>query len=151
VLNAGLEIAAGGLLGNELSRIISQATAPAFLLGAMAGLISVLVGRLNRIVDRGNALIAIADDDPVRGGLKAEIPLLKRRAKLISKAIEFAVTSGVFTTCLVLVAFGSAFLGARHEYGAAILFMLAMGSFGVALVYLWAEVRISLRELEVFP
>ena len=142
-------MATSGILVDELSKIISQATAPAFLLGAMAGLVSVLMGRLNRIVDRGSALLAIRDDDPVSGHLKAEIPLLKRRARLIGKAIEFAVISGVFTTCLVLVAFGSAFLGARYAYGAAVLFMLAMGFFGVALVYLLFEVRIALRELGV--
>lgn len=144
-----LEVATSGILVDELSKIISQATAPAFLLGAMAGFVSVLLGRLNRILDRGGALIAIRDDDPVTGHLKAEIPLLNRHARLISKAIEFAVISGVFTTCLVLVAFGSAFLGARYAYGAAVLFMLAVGFFGVALVYLWVEVKVALRELEV--
>ena len=131
-------------LAEQLSQIISQATAPAFLLGAMAGLISVLVGRLNRIVDRSNALAAGPNEDPARG------QLLERRAKLVNKAIEFAVISGIFTTLLVLIAFASAFLGVGHAYGAAFLFMLALGSFGVSLIYLWLEVRISVSQLDFY-
>jgi len=137
-------------LAEQLSQIISQATAPAFLLGAMAGLISVLVGRLNRIIDRTNALTAVPNEDPARGHLRMDIPRLERRAKLVNKAIEFAVISGIFTTLLVLIAFASAFLGVGHAYGAAVLFMLALGSFGVSLIYLWAEVRISLSQLDFY-
>jgi hypothetical protein len=137
-------------LAEQLSQIISQATAPAFLLGAMAGLISVLVGRLNRIIDRTNALTAVPNEDPARGHLRTDIPRLERRAKLVNKAIEFAVISGIFTTLLVLIAFASAFLGVGHAYGAAVLFMLALGSFGVSLIYLWAEVRISLSQLDFY-
>jgi hypothetical protein len=137
-------------LAEQLSAIISQATAPAFLLGAMAGLISVLVGRLNRIIDRTNALTAVPSEDAARGHLKMDIPRLERRAKLVNKAIEFAVISGIFTTLLVLIAFASAFLGIGHAYGAAFLFMLALGSFGVSLIYLWLEVRISVSQVDFY-
>jgi hypothetical protein len=143
-------MATPGMLVEELSQIISQATAPAFLLGAMAGLIAVLIGRLNRIADRAAALIDVADDDPSRGRLKADLPRLKLRAKLISRAIEFAVASGVCTTFLVLVAFASAFLGSNHAYGAAILFMLAMGFFATSLIFFWIEVRIALKEIDFY-
>lgn len=47
----------------QLSQIIAQITAPAFLLGAVAAFVSVLIVRMNRIVDRTQALNAIADDD----------------------------------------------------------------------------------------
>jgi hypothetical protein len=143
-------MATSGILVEQLSQIISQATAPAFLLGAVAGFLSVLIGRSNRIVDRSNILTAIEDDDPVRARMKTDIPRLKRRARPINKAIEFAVVSGVFTTCLVVVAFASAFLGFSHAYGAAVLFVLALGFFSVSLIYLWREVRISLSDLEFY-
>ena len=141
---------AATILADELSKIISQATAPAFLLGAMAGLISVLVGRLNRIVDRAGSLTATPSEDPATKHLRMDIPRLERRAKLINRAIEFAVISGIFTTMLVLIAFASAFLGVGHAYGAAVLFMLALGSFGISLVYLWLEVRISISQFDSF-
>lgn len=136
------------ILVAELSRIISQSTGPAFLLGAMVGLVSLLIVRLNRIVDRCNALTAIADSDPARAPLKATIPSLRHRAQLMIKAIQFAVASGVLTTLLVIISFGSAFLGYSYAYGAAVLFMLALSIFIVSLVYLWTEVRMALSDFD---
>jgi hypothetical protein len=46
---------------SQLSQVISQAAAPAFLLGALAAFIAVLISRFNRIVDRTIVLNAIAD------------------------------------------------------------------------------------------
>jgi hypothetical protein len=148
--DSGFDMAASGILVAELSRIISQSTGPAFLLGAMVGLVSLLIARLNRIVDRCNALTAIEDEDPAKGRLKTEIPRLKRRAQLVTKAIEFAVVSGVFTTCLVIVSFASAFLGVNHVYGAAVLFMLALSLFVVSLIYLGAEVRMAVSDFDYY-
>jgi hypothetical protein len=37
---------------SQLSHVISQAAAPAFLLGALAAFIAVLISRLNRVIDR---------------------------------------------------------------------------------------------------
>lgn len=135
---------------DQISRVISQATAPAFLLGAVAAFISVLITRMNRLADRSNALIAIADDDSRSAHLKAVLPRLSRRAKLMNRAIEFAVISGIFTTGLVILAFVSAFLKFRHEYGAGLMFTLALMSFAASLITLWREVRASLKDLEYY-
>jgi len=139
-----------GLQVDQLSLVISQATAPAFLLGAVAAFVAVLIGRLNRIVDRNTILATIKNDDPAQGWLKAAIPRLKRRARLMNRAIEFAVISGIFTTLLVIVAFASAALGLNQAYGAAILFVLALSFFATALIYLWVEVRIAVSDLDYF-
>ena len=141
---------ATAFLAEEFHQVITQATAPAFLLGAVAGFLSVLIGRSNRIVDRSNLLNAIEDEDPARAHLKADIPRLRRRAALVNRAIECVVVSGVFTTCLVIVAFASPVLGLSHVYGASVLFVLAMGSFAVGLVYLLVEVRIALSDLDYY-
>jgi hypothetical protein len=50
----------------QLSQVIGQVTAPSFLLGAVAAFISVLIARMNRIIDRSQALNAISDDDVSR-------------------------------------------------------------------------------------
>jgi hypothetical protein len=141
---------ANDILVDQLSLVISHSTAPAFLLGAVAAFVSVLISRLNRIVDRCNVLTTIKDEDAERGRLKSDIPRLKRRAKLMNRAIEFAVVSGIFTTLLVLVAFGSAFIQFRHEYGAAVLFIFALSFFTGSLINLWLEVRIALNELDYY-
>jgi len=46
----------------QLSQVIVQVTAPSFLLGAVAAFISVLIARMNRIIDRSQALNAISDE-----------------------------------------------------------------------------------------
>jgi hypothetical protein len=99
----------------HLSEVIAHATAPAFLLGAVSGFVAVLMGRMNGIIDRIRSINAIADDDAARADLKADLPRLKRRAKLVNEAIFLAVGSAICTTLLVISAFVSAFLGLRHE------------------------------------
>jgi hypothetical protein len=138
------------MLAAHLSEVISHATAPTFLLGAVAAFISVLIGRMTGIIDRSRTLNAIRDEDAERAHLKADIPRLVRRAKLMNDAIYFAVGSGLATACLVILAFASALVGFRHEPGAALLFMVALGLFTASLVNLAREVRIALTDLDYF-
>jgi hypothetical protein len=131
---------------DHLSQIISHALAPAFLLGAVAAFVSILIGRMNGIIDRVRNLNLIADDEAPRARLKADIPRLKRRARLLNAAIRFALASGISTTLLVVLAFGGAFVGLRHEPIAGVLFMVALGLLGAALFTFAREVWIGLSE-----
>jgi hypothetical protein len=135
-----------GFLVAELSRIISQATAPAFLLAAMAAFISVLIGRLNRIVDRDIDLAVAKNGAPI-AHLTANIPSLKRRVKLLCRALEYAVVAAIFITLLVIVAFAGAAIGLHEVYGAALMFVLALSFFSASLICLWLEIRIAVQDL----
>ena len=132
----------------QLSQVIAHATAPSFLLGAVSGFVAVLMGRMNGIIDRIRALNAIADNDQSRSYLKEDLPRLKRRAKLMNDAIYLAVGSAICTTLLVILAFASALFGMRHEPGAAVMFMLALGLMGASLLTLAREVRIALTDYD---
>jgi hypothetical protein len=132
----------------QLSQVIAQATAPSFLLGAVAAFISVLIARMNRIIDRSQALNAISDDDVSRASLKADIPRLKRRARVLNRAILYATVSGIATSLLVIMAFVCAFFNLQHEYGVAVLFVVALGFFTMALIALAREGRIALSEMD---
>jgi Protein of unknown function (DUF2721) len=133
---------------SQLSQVISQAAAPAFLLGALAAFIAVLIGRLNRIIDRTIVLNAIADDDAIKSRLKADIPRLLRRSAIINRAIFWAVISSIAITSLVIVAFISAFFHIQHERGVAVLFMVSLSAFTVALIDFAREVRVALSEFD---
>ena len=133
---------------SHLSQVISHALAPAFLLGAVAGFVSILVGRINGIIDRVRTLNMIGDGDSPRSCLKSDIPRLKRRARLLNAAIRLALASGISTTLLVVLAFASAFLGLRHEPVAGALFMLALGLLGAALFTFAREVWVGLNEFD---
>jgi hypothetical protein len=101
---------------------------------------------MNRIIDRSQALNAIADEDKTRGLLKSDIPRLKRRALLLNKAILYSTISAIVTSALIIVAFMSAYFKMAHEYGVAIFFIGALGFFTAALVNLAREVTIALNE-----
>ena len=133
---------------SQLSQVISQAAAPAFLLGALAAFIAVLISRFNRIVDRTIVLNAIADNDATKSRLKADLPRLMRRAAVINRAIFWAVIGSITITLMVIVAFVSAFFQIQHERGVAVLFIISLGAFVVSLVDFAREVRIALSEFD---
>jgi cytochrome c biogenesis protein CcdA len=133
---------------SELSQVITQAIAPAFLLGALAAFISVLTLRMNRVVDRSQMLNAIDDADKARARLKADLPRMRRRSVLLNNATLFATMSAIFATLLVMVAFVSAFFNIEHERGIAVLFVVTLGFFAAALVNFARETRIALQEFD---
>ena len=133
---------------NQLSQVISQAAAPAFLLGALAAFIAVLISRLNRIIDRTIFLNGIPADDAAKSRLKADLPRLMRRAAMMNRAIFWAVIGSIAVTVLVIVAFASAFFEVRHERGVALLFMISLGAFTISLIDFAREVRIALSEFD---
>jgi len=132
----------------QLSQVIAQVTAPSFLLGAVAAFTSVLIARMNRIIDRSQALNAIGDDEIARAHLKDDIPRLKLRAALLNRAILFSIFSAIITSMLVIVAFISAYLSVAHEYGVGLLFIFALAFFTASLVNLARETRIALHEMD---
>ena len=132
----------------QLSHVISQSAAPAFLLGALGAFIAILISRLNRIVDRTVILNGIPDDDTARCRLKADLPRLIRRAAIMNRAIFWAVIASISVTLLVIVAFVTAFLQIQHERGVAIFFMVSLGAFTISLVDFAREVRIALSEYD---
>ena len=130
----------------QLSRVMEQATAPAFILGAVAGFISILLGRMTSVIDRIRNLNEIAEGDTVRAYLKSDIPRLRRRAQLLNSATHLALVSGMCTALLLVVGFGSAFFRVQHVYGAGILFFIAVILLGASLFRFSQEVRIGLSE-----
>ena len=132
----------------QLSHVISEATAPAFVLGAVAGFVSILLTRLTAIIERIRHLNEIGDEEQSRARLKSDLPRLRRRARMLNNATRLALASGVCTALLLVVAFGSAFLRLQHVYGAGILFFLAVALLGAALFRFGQEVAMGLSEAD---
>src|SRR6516225_9211736 len=101
----------------QLSQVISQATAPAFVLGAVAGFVSILLGRMAAVIERIRHLNEIAEDESSRAHLKGDIPRLRRRIVLLNGATRLALAGGVCTSLSLAVGFASAFLRLQHVYG----------------------------------
>jgi hypothetical protein len=133
---------------SQLSHVISQSAAPAFLLGALAAFIAILIARLNRVIDRTIVLNAISDGDVDKVRLKADLPRLMRRTVMLNRAIFWATVSSIIITVLVIVAFATALFAIQHERGVAILFMVSLAAFTASLVDFAREVRIALSEFD---
>lgn len=131
---------------DQLGRIIGNVAAPAFLLGAVAAFVSVVMSRINRVVDRAQFLHGIDDSDGSRACLKADIPRLRRRAALLNRSLFCSVLAAILTALIIVVAFVSAMINTAHEYGIAILFMAALLTFCLSLIDLARETRIALHD-----
>jgi len=131
---------------DQLARIIANVAAPAFLLGAVAAFISVLMSRINRVIDRSQFIHGIPESDAARSFLKADLPRLRRRAEILNRSLFYAVVSAILTALIIIVAFVSAILHLAHEYGVALLFIAALVTFCASLIDLARETRIALHD-----
>ena len=130
----------------DITRTIQLAIAPVFLLTAIGTTLSVLAARLSRVVDRARyvetELKALPADQ--RGMKVKELEQLDRRARLVG----WALTSGVVAALLVCLLIGVAFVGylftASIAPVVAVLFILAVSIFMLALVFFLREVFIAI-------
>jgi hypothetical protein len=134
----------------QLSQLISEATAPAFVLGAVAAFVAVLLGRMNNVIERIRSLNEIAPEHSGRIHLKSDIPRLRQRAMLLNSSIYLALASALCTTLLLVAGFICAFFKLRHEYGAGFLFAIAIVLLAESLFRFGQEVRMGLSEADHF-
>jgi Protein of unknown function (DUF2721) len=131
---------------DQLSTMINQAVAPAFMLNAVAGIVAILVNRITGVTQRIRNLRESDESDVARVGLKKEIGELRRRERLLNSALHFAVLAGIGVTFLLLFGFVVAFFGYRHEPGAAALFVAALCLLAGSLFRLLQDIRLSQSE-----
>jgi uncharacterized membrane protein YoaK (UPF0700 family) len=128
---------------DELSQAIAHATAPAFMLGAVAGFLSILFSRLQRIADR---IRSLRGADVPRSTLNGDaVAILERRAGLLNRAIYCSVLSALSTAALLIVAFACAMFGIEHRTGTALMFVIALALLMGSLVELTREVRLTMK------
>ena len=130
---------------DHLGSVISHATAPAFMLGAVAAFLSILIQRMERISDRIRALRA--DDLSGADPKDALLQTLRRRVLLLGRAIYFGVLSALVTSALLIAAFSSALLGIGHGAIVAVMFVVALALLMTCLVNLALEIRIQLATI----
>jgi hypothetical protein len=133
---------------DRLAQIFSNAVAPAFFLGAVAAFVSLMMLRLASVNDRIKATKALPDQGRAVIGSSAALDPLTRRARLLSDGIIVSLGAGISATLLLAILFATQFLGWRHAYGAAALFIAATLLLGVGLFRFAQEAWHARRELE---
>ena len=137
-----------GVSVTQMTHVIGQATAPAFLLGAVAGFISVLMTRINRVIDRVRLLHGSCVQDGRRLPASSEISRLKHRAGMLNRSIFLAICSAITVTFLIILSFIGALVSLPHETTVGVLFILSCAEFCVALAIFALEVLLALPSTE---
>jgi sterol desaturase/sphingolipid hydroxylase (fatty acid hydroxylase superfamily) len=127
----------------DITRTIQLAVAPVFLLLALGSTLAVLTTRLARVVDRARRLearLGSEQDPPDRAALVEEVRRLAHRARLIHWALTAATSAAILVCLLVAVAFLGYLFGAEFGGAMAILFILAISAYVVALLLFLREI-----------
>ena len=116
------------------------------MLGAVAGFLSILVARIERIVDRNRALRA-GEGEPLDAAPRdAAAKAYRRRMQHLSRAIYFAVLSALVAASF---AFLAALVGLGHGGVVAVMFVIALALLVASLVELTREIRIHMATTRV--
>ena len=138
------------MAARRAGRRSGQAAAPAFLLAGIAAFVSVVLTRLNTLVERMRAVGYLDPALPTAAVQKATLPALKARAVLLQGAAHLGLLAAIATTLLLLVMVLSAFLQSRHAFGALPLFGVAAIMLGIALHRFAKEIRLARQEIDAF-
>lgn len=133
-----------------LTHLFSQSVAPAFLIGAVAGFMSLLSTRFRTVHDRLGKLATAAADEAIEARRLEEIALLKRRGILLNSSMYFALWAAICTTLLLLLSYAAGFLKLQHIFGGSLLFILANGLLAVSLYKFARDVKMELADIHQF-
>jgi predicted phage tail protein len=135
---------------DRLSEVIAHSTAPSFLLGAVAAFVALMLSRINTVITRVRQLNAIEEADKAHARLKADLPRLERRVRLLHRAIFSGLLSAIAGTVLVILSFLFAFMNVTHVFAASGMFLISLALLGLSLSLFAREIMIALSEYERF-
>jgi hypothetical protein len=144
---------------NELSNVgvvthvIQLAVAPAFLLTAIAAMMTVMTNRLARIIDRARLLEGRLESAASENtsNLHADLATLSHRAKLINTAITLCTTTAIMVCAVIAILFLGNFLQFNISLPIALLFILAMLVLVLGLIIFLREVFLATSSLRIGP
>ncbi len=138
-------------MNDALAQTIQIALGPVFLLVAVGGLLTVIMGRLARVVDRSRDLIDrhAHTQGEAHTRLVAELRIIDRRMDIINWSIALCVACGIVVCLMVAMLF----LMGSGKYALALpisaSFILAMMLLLGALILFLMEVRIAIGTIHV--
>jgi hypothetical protein len=136
-----------------IAHAIQLAVAPVFLLSGIGAMLAVMTSRLGRIIDRARLLEARLEENApgIRESLHADLRILSRRAKLISRAITLCTVTALLICVVIATLFLSAFLNFDSTIPVAVLFIAAMASFALGLLWFLREIYLATINLRIGP
>jgi hypothetical protein len=135
----------------EIGHVIQLAVAPVFLLSGVGAMLAVLTNRLARIIDRGRLVEAglpgaAQDSEP---GMRAELAVLSRRARLMNWAISLCTVCALLICGVIVSLFLGPFLQLDLSAVVAWVFIAAMIALCLALISFLREIFVATRHLRI--
>ncbi len=126
-----------------VSHVIQLAVAPVFLLTGVGAILSVLTGRLGRLVDRFRVLTeTVLDLPPNQVG---ELKILSVRVVWVHWAITLCTVSALFVAIVIGALFVGAVVDINPSRIVSILFIMAMTSLIIGLGCFLREISLSIH------
>jgi Protein of unknown function (DUF2721) len=134
-----------------VAHAIQLAVAPVFLLSAIGAILAVMTNRLSRIIDRARVLEQelAGLSAAVVASRRVDLGVLSRRAKLISVAITLCTITALLVCTVIAMMFLSASLHFDATLPVTVLFVVAMLTFFVGLVYFLREIYVATVSLRI--
>jgi hypothetical protein len=136
-----------------VAHAVQLAVAPVFLLSGIGAMLAVMTSRLGRIIDRARDLEErLVDASPeFLSSLQTDLRMLSQRAKLIYLAIALCTTTALLVCTVVAFLFVSAFLQFDASIIVALLFIAAMSTFVLGLLWFLREIYVGTISLRIGP
>jgi hypothetical protein len=135
----------------EVGEVVRLAVAPVFLLSSVGVTLTLLAGRLARVVDRARALELgeSGTHESELGELSGRLLTLAVRARLLGRAITLCTICALLVSMVVVALFLGALLNFHLAVVIAVLFIVAMLSFIGGLTLFLREVFVATRSLRI--
>ncbi|MEA2572646.1 MAG: hypothetical protein QOI24_4647 [Acidobacteriota bacterium] len=137
----------------DIAHTIELAIAPVFLLTGVSSILGVLSNRLGRIIDRARLLEdrllhATGSDAQL---MHDELDILKRRARLVYRAIALGTTCALLVCIVIATLFGAALFDMTITKVIAAFFIAGMIAMIGALMIFLREVFFATASLRIGP
>ena len=126
-----------------VAHVIQLAVAPVFLLTGIGAILSVLTGRLGRLVDRFRALTE--SQEQLLPKQLRELQILSVRARWVHWSITLCTASALFVSIVIGALFMGAVVDMNPSRVVSILFIAAMTSLIVGLGCFLREISLSVH------
>lgn len=135
----------------EIIAVLQTALAPAFLLVAVGGMLTLFAGRLARIIDRSRILQDLfgKTEGYEHQCIVDELHDLQLRIKIVNRAIYLSVVSAIVACGLIGLLFVMGLTGFDLSGVIAGAFIIAMSLLSIALIQFLREVRIGVKDFMI--
>lgn len=133
-----------------IAHVIELAVAPVFMLTGIGAMLGVMTNRLARIIDRSRVLeVQLPIDDTAGQLIEAELLALARRGKYVNRSITLCTVTALLISAVIAILFLGAFVTFDASIPVAVLFVTAMLTLIVALIYFLKEILLATSSIRI--